>query len=502
MGKSSAFDPGHHDRVTVVHTNFNGTLILTASIDHRIKVWERDPKTGERKLLDTFTAHDSDVRDAKFLHPTLGTHLGSIGNDLKFHLWSEDASQAPRGGHRFRRVATIPSTPRVPFVSMDVKTLATDHVSTFLALIDRQGLLSIYEPSTPDDLREWTLLDCFNVCATGTSATPGRGEETSFKVRFDPNPTPLAYINSVSDDRDQLGIVVCALNEVKIYRSVVPSHTGTSADVSMGGIGMGISGGTGISGGSNASHRLMFYEAIRLPTHPTLVRDVAWAPFSVRGTDRIATACKDGAVRIFELGVADGPGAAARDGDDSRQQRNNGPPGRNNGADPQHSTPTPTTRSMSMQQQSQQQHQSSLTTQIAGRHGTTVTHHTSPSSSGTSAPQHSANPARTAYTFPYMTTLSSATTLAQAHTDAWSVMFDSQGQVLMSTGGDGVTKVWRKSVLGGQWMMFAGQEITGDDNDDDDDEDEDDDDDDDEADEEHREDGNRVNGKKQGTETA
>ncbi|EXJ54941.1 uncharacterized protein A1O5_12852 [Cladophialophora psammophila CBS 110553] len=453
MAKSSTFDPGHHDRVTVLHANFNGTRILTASIDHRIKVWERDPRTGERTLLDTFTAHDSDVRDAKFLHPTLGTHLASIGNDLKFHLWSEDPSQAPRGGHRFRRVATIPSTPRVPFVSMDVRTLPTDHVSTFLALIDRQGLLSVYEPTNPDDLREWTLLDCFNVCAP--SNVPGRGEETSFKVRFDPNPTPLAYINSVSNDRDQLSLVVCALNEVKIYRSVVPSHSGTGADASVGGIGMGIGSGTGVSSSGNASHRLIFYEALKLPTHPALVRDVAWAPFSVRGTDRIATAGKDGAVRVFELGVAEGDGTAPGAATESASGTGNGH--RNGGAE-QLSTPTPT-RSMSAHQQ-----QSSLTTQIASRHA--ATH---PSSS--SAHPGSANPARTGYTFAYTTTISSAVALSRAHTDAWSLTFDSQGQVLMSTGSDGVTKVWRKSVLGGQWMLFAGQEITenGSDTDEDDD---------------------------------
>ncbi|OQV07068.1 WD domain-containing protein [Cladophialophora immunda] len=470
MAKSSAFDPGHHDRVTVLHANFNGTRILTASIDHRIKVWERNPKTGERTLLDTFTAHDSDVRDAKFLHPTLGTHLASIGNDLKFHLWSEDASQPPRGGHRFRRIATIASTPRVPFVSMDVKTLATDHVSTFLALIDRQGLLSVYEPSSPDDLREWALVDCFNVCAgaaAAASTVPGRGEETSFKVRFDPNPTPLAYVNSVSDDRDQLGLVVCALNEVKIYRSVVPSQSGSGVDVSVGGIGMGIGGGTGIaSAGGNASHRVMFYEALRLPVHPALVRDVAWAPFSVRGTDRIATACKDGAVRIFELGVAESPDADHGTGNDNGHRNNNynnGHPARN-GAE-QHSTPTPT-RSMTMQQQQRhQQQQSSLTTQIAGRHGAAAAAHSSPS-----AGAHTANPARSGYAFPYITTISSGTTLSQAHTDAWSLAFDSQGQVLMSTGSDGVTKVWRKSVLGGQWMMFAGQEITEDEDETDEDE--------------------------------
>lgn len=63
MAKAAEFTTGHYDRVTVLHTNFNASRILTGSIDHRIKVWNRDPKTGERTLLDTFTAHDSDIRD-------------------------------------------------------------------------------------------------------------------------------------------------------------------------------------------------------------------------------------------------------------------------------------------------------------------------------------------------------------------------------------------------------------------------------------------------------
>jgi WD40 repeat protein len=67
MGKGEEFETGHQDRVTVIHTNFNGTRILTASIDHRIKVWHRDSKTGERTLIDTFTAHDADIRDVRSL---------------------------------------------------------------------------------------------------------------------------------------------------------------------------------------------------------------------------------------------------------------------------------------------------------------------------------------------------------------------------------------------------------------------------------------------------
>lgn len=355
-------------------------------------------------------------------------------------------------------------------MSLDVKTLTTDHVTTFLALIDRQGLLSIYEPSSgPDDLREWTVVDSFNVCAP--SPSPGRGDETSFKVEFDPNPTPLGYINSVSDERDQLNLVVCAMNEVKIFRSVVPQNGGGGEGSTSGiggiGLGMGISttgSGTpsGIgSGGGGESHRIMFYEAIKLPIHPALVRDVAWAQFSVRGTDRIATACKDGTVRIFELGVAPSTSIATSTGE-------NDPSSARNGAEHTSSTTTHQARA-SLPQRPQQQ--SSLTSAIAGRQPSSSSTNPAPSAS---AHHHGSSVSRAHFPPPYTTTLSSVTNLAQAHTDAWSVSFDSAGQVLLSTGSDGVTKLWRKSVLSGQWMVFSVQDITDDDEDDEDVTDEDD----------------------------
>jgi len=63
LAKMEEFDPGHDDRVTVLKINFNGTRMLTASIDHRVKVWILDRKSGKQELLETFTAHDADVRD-------------------------------------------------------------------------------------------------------------------------------------------------------------------------------------------------------------------------------------------------------------------------------------------------------------------------------------------------------------------------------------------------------------------------------------------------------
>jgi nucleoporin SEH1 len=55
------FDAGHRDLVTVTKFNFYGNRIVTASSDHRMKVW--DQKDGEWQLIDTWRAHDAEIRD-------------------------------------------------------------------------------------------------------------------------------------------------------------------------------------------------------------------------------------------------------------------------------------------------------------------------------------------------------------------------------------------------------------------------------------------------------
>ncbi|ETN46078.1 uncharacterized protein HMPREF1541_00262 [Cyphellophora europaea CBS 101466] len=396
MMEVEQFEPGHDDRVTVLHANYDGSRLLTASIDHRVKVWDRDPKTGDRTLIETFTAHDADIRDAKFVNPTVGSYIGTVAADLKFQLWGEDVSQGFNTGRRFRLITSIPSTPRVPFASLDFKTV--DHVYTYLALIDRQGLLSVYEPTSPDDLKEWVLLDQFNV----SSSVPGRGDESSFKVRWDQNEVPLPYINSLSDDDKQMSLVVSSLNEVKIY------HSRNEADS------------TATTGESNgASHRLTFHEAFRLPTHPALVRDVAWASYNIRGTERIATACKDGSVRIVELAVIESQ-AYVQNGDSSSRSGQGGGRGSRR--------PPP---------------QSSLTSAITGRSNSSM--------------NNNAAEARAA-DLPFTYKIQHSSTLP-AHGDAWSVAWDGQGQILMSGGSDGVTKLWRKSIQSGQWMLYADQAV-------------------------------------------
>lgn len=120
----------------------------------------------------------------------------------------------------------------------------------------------------------WTELDSMNVCDK-----PPRGAEVAFKVMFDPNLEPCYAAIRQGVQRDALGVVVASMNKATIWRTKEISHL-----VTLG-----------------APSTKEFYLAAELKGHKGLVRDVAWAPGSIRGFDVVATACKDGFVRVYEV---------------------------------------------------------------------------------------------------------------------------------------------------------------------------------------------------------
>ena len=144
---------------------------------------------------------------------------------------------------------------------MDFRNL---DLETWVALITRDGLLCVMEPSIPYGMAEWQYLDRLRVCRV-----PPRGEENPFKVQFHHDPTDITHTLFPSWDRKSLSLVVAAKNTVAVYRTDAGCRN--------------------------------FYHAVELGPHGDLVRDVSWANGSVRGYDVIATACRDGHVRIFEV---------------------------------------------------------------------------------------------------------------------------------------------------------------------------------------------------------
>ncbi|KAJ5907638.1 hypothetical protein N7495_000320 [Penicillium taxi] len=258
LGGFADFDAGHRDLVAVTKFNFYGNRIVTASSDHRMKVW--DLKDGQWQLLDTWRAHDAEIRDATWNGPFTGQHIGSVGEDMKFKIWQEDVTQPPNSGRRFRSIFRMTAPQRHPFVSLDFRNI---DLESWLAVITRDGYLMVMEPVSPDSLADWQALDQFRVCPA-----PERGEETSFRVQFHHDPNDITHSLLPDSDQKSLSLVVAAMDSVKIYRT-------------------------------DATRR--FYHAIELNVHGDLVRDISWANGSVRGYDLIASGGKDGLVRIFEV---------------------------------------------------------------------------------------------------------------------------------------------------------------------------------------------------------
>lgn len=203
---------------------------------------------------------------AKFLNPfTSPPHLASIAEDGTLKLWTEDLSVAALSGRRFRRaLPAINTKSRLPFVSLDVKL---HNAETYLALITRDGNLSVLEPRDHDrpsgEWFDWTENRDFYV----VSPPPSRSVEASFRVYWHAEKMPCWSAVGAGLSRTSMGLVVAAMDAVKVFRT-------------------------------DAEKRL--YLACEVKT-PSLVRDVAWANGSMRGWDIIAGVGKDGAARIWEV---------------------------------------------------------------------------------------------------------------------------------------------------------------------------------------------------------
>ncbi|TKA77340.1 hypothetical protein B0A55_03415 [Friedmanniomyces simplex] len=258
---------GHLDLVLATSFNAYGTRMATASSDHRVKVWDRAAQTGQWIVIDVWTAHSAEVTDVQWAGPYVGEHLGTIGEDGLIRLWQEDVHEPPNSGRRFRKIFEQTTATGVPYMSLHFKSLGSE---TYLAVITRDGYLSVCEPEDPDDLSAWRILWSDYLCKT-----PPRTEETGFRLSWHRERLPAWPAILAGLDRKSLSLAVAVGDVVKVFR--------TDKD-------------------------RKFYTAAVLEGAGGLVRDVGWANGSMRGFDVVATASKDGFVRVYELHT---PGAAS-----------------------------------------------------------------------------------------------------------------------------------------------------------------------------------------------
>lgn len=254
------FPHGHQDLLLSVAYNFYGTRMASASADHRVKVWERSDKTDQWIAVDAWTAHDGEVTDVRWNGPFVGEHLGTIGEDGYVRIWQEDINESHNSGRRFKKLYEQRTETGVPYMCLDFKNIATE---SYLAVITRDGHLTVCEPEDHDDLSDWRRVWSEYQCKT-----PPRTEETGFRLSWHKEKIPAWPAVLAGLDRKSLALAVAVGTAVKVFRT---------------------------------DKERKWYIAATLEGAQDLVRDVDWANGSMRGFDTIATASKDGFVRVYEL---------------------------------------------------------------------------------------------------------------------------------------------------------------------------------------------------------
>ncbi|KAF5547404.1 hypothetical protein FMEXI_5193 [Fusarium mexicanum] len=411
---------GHKDLVQAVAFNTYGDRCATGSVDGKIRVFNRH-KDGTWRLCDTWTAHGGEIIEIQWLPATVYPNLiASLGIEGWFRLWAEDPSAAP--GRRFctgragnGKPAFDTRSNKAPYRSFSMKhNEETRH--TYLALLATDGRLTVYENDQPENLSEYASIDEFSV-----APKPSRGEELAFRVRFDPNLEPCYTALRAGVPSDSLGLVVAAMDTVKVYRSrdIVATSIGVQQT------------------------QKEFYLAVELTGHRGLVRDVAWAAGNIRGYDVIATACQDGYARVFRIETPysedDGKSWSAADllrSAPHMSTRDSTPQARTNG------TATPTEKQATTPQlqpshsyHQHQHHTSGLSASLAksGSHNDR---------------QWSGQPGQVKHNFQEISKLDNH------RTPVWRVGFDDDGHILGSTGDDGRLLCYRQTP-NGAWVKSS-----------------------------------------------
>ncbi|KAJ4291892.1 hypothetical protein N0V90_009789 [Kalmusia sp. IMI 367209] len=376
-----SFAHGHQDLVLAVDFNYFGTRMVTASSDHRLKVW--DKKDESWTLVESWKAHDAEIVDVKWNGPFMGEVVGSIGEDGRCKLWQEDVTEVPMSGNRFKLIANLASQTNAPFMSLDFKNIMQE---TWLALITRDGLLLVYEPTDQSNLNEWSIIAETWVCGNNP---PERQEEVGFKVAFHKEKLPCWTAIMAGLDRKSLGLAVAAMNKVLIFRTDKTKR---------------------------------FFRVAELEGARQIIRDVAWANGSMRGYDVLATASKDGAIRIYELSTPHSDKASTT------------------GA----SSASTITNTLSSPQMSKSRAPSGIGAGLAGA-----------SKGPQPAQDHEQGPGRISQVVKLVDELTS-------HQGAvWRVAFSQMGDLLVTTGDDAAIRTWKKAI-NGHWLEYSEIGTSGD----------------------------------------
>lgn len=245
----------HYDQITSVAYDFYGLRLATCSVDHTIKVFDRVGSGWE--LNDSWRAHEAAVVKVSWAGPLHAPLLASASHDCTVKLWDEVPEEPCNSGRRWRRKHTI-SDFRGPLYDVE---FCANGVALKLAAIASDGVLRVYEAIDANNLSSWAAM----VEVPLLNRPVSRQLQSSFSISWSPTPSFPDWI------------AVSVLDDALLFRPEV--NTGK------------------------------YVRVADLPGHAGLIRDIAWAPSFGRSRGLVATACKDGKVRIFSLKLREQPRA-------------------------------------------------------------------------------------------------------------------------------------------------------------------------------------------------
>lgn len=244
MKAFQSFDASHGAFIHDIAYDFYGKRLATCSSDKKIKVWNQNSK-GEWKVRDTIPAHTGSIHKLSWAHPEFGQILASCSADGDVNIYEEQIDS--KHERHFRKLGRLVDSR----VAVKDVQFAPRHLGLQLATCSLDGKVRIYESSNLMNLGEWPLTKEFSVDAACNTLCW--------------NPSPF----------DPTMLVVGAGNSVHIwqyseqFRRWQPTYQLGSPDSK--------------------------------DRHTDVIHNVDWAPQMGRSYHLIATACKDGKVRIFKV---------------------------------------------------------------------------------------------------------------------------------------------------------------------------------------------------------
>ncbi|KAJ5067527.1 nucleoporin seh1 [Anaeramoeba ignava] len=236
----------HDSLIHDVSIDFYGKRIATCSSDQKIKVWEKKSQ-GRWVCSSEWKAHNGSIWKIVWAHPQFGQCIASCSFDQTVCIWEEQDEPIQDQKNTVSYWAKKATISDGQMSIQDIK-FAPSHFGLKLATADSSGMLRMYEAPDIMDLSRWAQTHEFQVsklCVNSMSWNISRGS--------------IPMIAIASNDR---------LNPLQIWEFIETSRKWT--------------------------------EGLKL-AHDDIVNHVDWAPQIGRSFHLIATASKDGKVRIWKL---------------------------------------------------------------------------------------------------------------------------------------------------------------------------------------------------------